>query len=114
MKVNIKPLSINQCFQGRRFKTPKYKQYEKELMILLPALNVPSGLLEVVITFGLSSKLNDIILDSFLGSGSTLMACEKTNRKCYGMELDEKYCDVIINRWEQFTGLKATIINGTK
>ena len=60
MKVNIKPLSINQCFQGRRFKTPKYKQYEKELMILLPALNVPSGLLEVVITFGLSSKLNDI------------------------------------------------------
>ena len=60
MKVNIKPLSINQCFQGRRFKTPKYKQYEKELMILLPALSVPDGLLEVVITFGLSSKLNDI------------------------------------------------------
>ena len=60
MKIQIKPLSINQCFQGRRFKTPKYKQYEKELMILLPALNVPSGLLEVVITFGLSSKLNDI------------------------------------------------------
>jgi len=60
MKVNIKPLSINQCFQGRRFKTPKYKQYEKELMILLPALSVPSGLLEVIITFGLSSKLNDI------------------------------------------------------
>tara|TARA_R110001599_G_C11835192_1_gene618785 strand:- start:51 stop:374 length:324 start_codon:yes stop_codon:yes gene_type:complete len=60
MKVNIKPLSINQCFQGRRFKTPKYKQYEKELMLLLPALSVPDGLLEVVITFGLSSKLNDI------------------------------------------------------
>ena len=60
MKIQIKPLSINQCFQGRRFKTPKYKQYEKELMILLPALSVPDGLLEVVITFGLSSKLNDI------------------------------------------------------
>ena len=60
MKINIKPLSINQCFQGRRFKTPKYKQYEKELMLLLPILNVPNGLLEVVITFGLSSKLNDI------------------------------------------------------
>ena len=52
-----------------------------------------------------------IILDAFLGSGSTLIACEKTNRKCYGMELDEKYCDVIINRWEQFTGLKAKKIN---
>ena len=60
MKINIKPLSINQCFQGRRFKTDKYKQYEKELMLLLPILNVPNGLLEVVITFGLSSKLNDI------------------------------------------------------
>ena len=60
MKINIKPLSINQCFQGRRFKTPKYKQYEKELMALLPILSVPNGLLEVVITFGLSSKLNDI------------------------------------------------------
>ena len=54
------------------------------------------------------------ILDLFLGSGSTLIAAEKLKRKCYGMELDEKYCDVIINRWEQFTGLKATIINGTK
>ena len=59
-------------------------------------------------------KFKNFVLDLFLGSGSTLMACEKTNRKCYGMELDEKYCDVIINRWEQFTGLKATIINGTK
>ena len=55
-----------------------------------------------------SSKIKDIILDVFLGSGSTLIACEKTNRKCYGMELDTKYCDVIIERWEQFTGQKAT------
>ena len=60
-----------------------------------------------------SSKISDIVLDVFLGSGSTLIAAEKINRKCYGMELDEKYCDVIINRWEQFTGLKA-IKNGTK
>ena len=49
----------------------------------------------------------DIVLDIFLGSGSTLIACEKTNRTCYGMELDTKYCDVIIERWEQFTGQKA-------
>jgi DNA modification methylase len=59
-------------------------------------------------------EAGNLILDIFLGSGSTLIAAEKTKRKCYGMELDEKYCDVIINRWEQFTGLKATIINGTK
>ena len=59
-------------------------------------------------------KENDLITDVYLGSGSTLIIAEKLKRKCYGMELDEKYCDVIINRWEQFTGLKATIINGTK
>ena len=53
------------------------------------------------------SENKDLILDLFLGSGSTLIAAEKLNRKCYGMELDEKYCDVIIERWEQFSGLKA-------
>lgn len=47
------------------------------------------------------------VLDIFLGSGSTLIACEKTNRKCYGMELDPHYCSVIIQRWQDFTGLKA-------
>ena len=47
------------------------------------------------------------VIEPFLGSGSTLIACEKTNRVCYGMELDTKYCDVIIERWEQFTGQKA-------
>ena len=52
----------------------------------------------------------ETILDLFLGSGSTLIACEKTNRKCYGMELDPIYCDVIISRWEQFTGKKAELI----
>ena len=57
----------------------------------------------------LTDKLikSGIIIDLFLGSGSTLIAAEKLKRKCYGMELDEKYCDVIIERWEQFTGQKA-------
>ena len=51
----------------------------------------------------------NLILDLFLGSGSTLIAAEKTNRKCYGMELDPKYCDVIVKRWEDFTGKKAEL-----
>jgi site-specific DNA-methyltransferase (adenine-specific) len=59
-----------------------------------------------------SSKQEDIILDSFLGSGSTLIACEKLNRLCYGIELDPKYCDVIVKRWENFTGKKAELENG--
>jgi DNA modification methylase len=47
------------------------------------------------------------VYDPFLGSGTTLIACEKTNRKCSGMELDPHYCDVIVKRWEEFTGKKA-------
>ena len=54
-----------------------------------------------------TTKNGQMILDLFLGSGSTLIATEKTNRKCYGMELDPKYCDVIINRWQDFTGKEA-------
>ena len=54
-----------------------------------------------------SSKNNAKIMDLFLGSGSTLIACEKTKRKCYGMEIDPHYCDVIVKRWEEFTGKKA-------
>ena len=57
-----------------------------------------------------SSKSEDIIMDVFLGSGSTLIACEKTNRNCYGLELDPKYCDVIIKRWEDFTGQTAKLL----
>lgn len=49
-----------------------------------------------------SSRESDLVIDLFLGSGSTLIACEKTNRKCYGMELDEKYSDVIVKRYIDF------------
>ena len=56
------------------------------------------------------SRENHLILDLFGGSGSTLIACEQTNRICYMMELDEHYCDVIIDRWEKLTGKKATLI----
>lgn len=56
-----------------------------------------------------SSKENDLILDLFAGSGSTLIATEQTKRTCYMMELDPKYCDVIIKRWENLTGEKAIL-----
>ena len=59
-----------------------------------------------------SSDPNDVVLDLFGGSGSTMIACEQMNRKCYMMELDPRYCDVIIQRWESFTGQKARLING--
>ncbi|MDZ7821552.1 MAG: DNA modification methylase [Candidatus Marinimicrobia bacterium] len=54
-----------------------------------------------------SSQKENIVLDPFLGSGSTLISCERHGRVCYGVELDPKYCDVIIHRWELYTDEKA-------
>jgi DNA modification methylase len=54
-----------------------------------------------------SSLPGQIVLDLFLGSGSTLIACEQVDRICYGMELDPAYCDVIVRRWEDYTWQKA-------
>lgn len=59
----------------------------------------------------ISSNKNGGVLDLFGGSGSTLIACEQLDRTCYMMELDPKYCDVIIKRWETLTGEKAVLIN---
>lgn len=58
-----------------------------------------------------SSKSGDLIIDLFGGSGSTLIACEQTNRSARIMELDPKYCDVIVKRWENLTGQKAELVN---
>lgn len=57
-----------------------------------------------------SSKKEEIVLDLFGGSGSTLISCEQLNRKCYMMEYDPKYVDVIIDRWETLTGKKAVLV----
>lgn len=57
-----------------------------------------------------STKSGDIVMDLFGGSGTSIMACEQDGRTCYTMEFDPKYVDVIINRWEQFTGEKAKLI----
>ena len=55
------------------------------------------------------SKINGVVLDLFGGSGTTLIACENTNRDCFMMEYDERYCDTIINRYEKLTGNKAEL-----
>lgn len=68
----------------------------------------PSGLAGCAIKN--TTKVGENVLDAFGGSGSTLIACEQLNRKCYMMELDPHYCDVIIARWEKYTGQKAELI----
>lgn len=55
-----------------------------------------------------SSRHGDLVFDSFLGSGTTLLACENLNRRCYGMEVDPKYVSVILKRYEEWTGQKPT------
>lgn len=66
---------------------------------------------QVVKKFDKNKEFNKV-LDLFGGSGSTLIACEQLNRNCYMMELDPHYVDVIIARWEKFTGQKAVLLNG--
>jgi len=56
---------------------------------------------------GNSSHPGDLVLDAFLGSGSTLIACERTARRCAGLELDPRYVDVAVARWEAFSGQVA-------
>ena len=57
-----------------------------------------------------SSKPDNLVLEPFCGSGSTLIACEQTRRSCRAIELDPKYCDVIVTRWENLTGQKAELV----
>jgi tRNA G10 N-methylase Trm11 len=56
-----------------------------------------------------NSSPGQAVYDPFLGTGTTLIAAEMTGRSCYGLEIDPAYCDVIINRWQNFTGVEATL-----
>jgi len=71
-----------------------------------------------LIPYGNNPRLNDgavaVVADPFGGSGSTLMACEQSERVGYTMELDPKYADVIVKRWETFTGQTATLDRARK
>ena len=58
-----------------------------------------------------NTKQGDVVLDLFGGSGTTIMACEQNHRVAYSMELDPRYVDAIVQRWENFTGKKAVLVN---
>ena len=61
-----------------------------------------------------ASQKGDVVLDLFGGSGSTLIACEKAGRKARLMELDPRYVDTIVARWEQYTGQKAELVESSE
>ena len=57
-----------------------------------------------------STRLGDVVFDSFAGSGTTFVAAERLGRRCFGLELSPNYCDAIIQRWEAFSGEKAEVV----
>lgn len=80
-----------------------------------PAINTDHPTMKPIPLFGYlmhnSSRQGENVLDTFGGSGTTLICAEQMGRRCFTMELDPHYCDVIIARWEKFTGRKAERIN---
>ena len=94
-------------FSGDRTKTTVWKIGRDAQATYKHPTQKPVALPEEAINN--SSKGQDIVLDLFGGSGSTLIACEKTGRINRSMELDPKYCDVIVQRWQEFTGQTATL-----
>lgn len=99
----------NNGLQGVNYS--KLLEFSRDTSALHPTMK-PLGLIanELLI----SSNKNSIVVDPFLGSGSTLIAAEQTGRICYGFELEPKYCDVIIQRWETLTGQKAVLENASR
>ncbi|MEK7153480.1 MAG: DNA methyltransferase, partial [Patescibacteria group bacterium] len=69
----------------------------------------PVGLLRRLILN--STEIDQVVFDGFLGSGSTLLACEQTRRRCIGLEIDPEYCETVIRRWELLTGQKAKLLD---
>ena len=89
----------------RRSKDKSVLFYPRPSKRKLHPTTKPVGLIRRLILN--SSKINDVIYDGFLGSGTTLLACEQTKRRCFAIEIDEEYCRTAIRRWEQLTKLTA-------
>jgi len=95
--------------KGMKIGKKQFEGLEGHPLNLHPAV-YPVELPETIINLCLDE--NEIVFDPFLGSGTTLIAAEKLNKKCYGIEIDPKYCSVILERWESFTNKKAVKLNG--
>jgi Holliday junction resolvase RusA-like endonuclease len=103
MRIGIKPLSVNKAWQGKRYKTKDYKEYEKELWYLLPNIEVPKGKIKLKITVGYKNKLADI--DNFI-KPFVDVAQKKygfNDNQIYRLEIDKEVGDEFIDfRIEQY------------
>jgi DNA modification methylase len=77
-------------------------EHDKPVVNDLHPTMKPLALIERSITN--ATELGQLVVDPFLGSGTAIIAAERTGRKCYGFDLDARYCDVMLSRWESFTG----------
>jgi DNA modification methylase len=98
------------AFYGDRYQQEDIWQFQRTLKNDLHPTMKPIPLISYALQN--SSQPKDNVIDVFGGSGSTLIACEQTDRTCFMMELDPKYVDVIIARWEKLTGEQAQLIEG--
>lgn len=89
----------------RRSKDKSVLFYPRPNKSKLHPTTKPTGLVRRLVLN--SSHIDDVVFDGFLGSGTTLLACEQTKRRCFGVELDPEYCQTIITRWEKLSGKKA-------
>lgn len=96
-------------FNGAGSQKKSIWQFDREKDKLHPTIKPVELIINAIMNS--TQSQNNIVIDFFGGSGSTLIACEKTNRKCRMMELDPIYCQVIIDRWEDYTGGKAEKID---
>ena len=100
------------CWYGtHKFRRSKDKSvifYPRPFSSKLHPTMKPIGLITRLILN--SSEIGDTVFDGFLGSGTTLLACEQTKRRCFGVELDPEYCQTIIERWELMTKRKAKLL----
>ena len=99
-------------FYGNGEQTKSIWHFDKPRESKLHPTMKPVGLIANAIEN--SSAEGDIVMDLFGGSGTTLIACSQTNRVCCMMELDPHYCDVILERWENLTGSRATCLTDTE
>ena len=112
-KSRYEPIVYSQSggrFFGERYKTEDIWEIQRTLKNDLHPTMKPIPLIENAILN--SSETSNIVIDFFGGSGSTLIACEKTKRKCFMMELDPHYVDVIVTRWCKYTGQTKVKRNG--
>ena len=95
------------CYAGMHVTNPEAKELRNLHCTVKPVQMIVDAILD-------SSNPNDVILDNFAGSGTTLIAAEKSNRIARLIELDPHYCDVIIKRWEDTTNIKAVKIGNIR